>query len=367
MLNPYQRQRHPLHPAVRAARNIVNAFRNYGGITPARVAGAAVGAGILKRAASRMWSTPSPKRSFGNRAASSEMPRSGVVSTVQKDYGRLYSKRRSRRRFKRRFRKRMNAKAVYRIAKRVAFKSQILGAHRLNFTTIGQQTQTAGNQALLAFTLGGLTGAADDQTSIAGNRDVTEMHNELVNTGQMTVNDQGKFWIKNQIMDITLHNTGDTSIELDVYKVYYKQRDIEYANPIAMIGGLTTSTTTPGGIGTSTNATDLGWSLFSCPGVGRHMKIVNEERIYMEAGKCVTLVMKNKRSFGQQAENVFLFGTDFVGKRTCGYIIVIRGCPVEVAGPAWTTEAVQLAWHVNRRYIVSTNNPNQQYSQFIRT
>lgn len=305
-------------------------------------------------------------RSFSKRASGYKMPRSGIVSTVQKDYGSLYSKRRRRFRRKRRFRGRLTARTVRKIARSVVSKSNLGGKHRNLYTALGINSVSQGQQGLLTFVLNGLYGQIDFPTTVAGCRDLYNLHSDLITAGELDTGDMGKFLVHKAVLDLTLHNTGSTSAEMDVYRVFFKNTDVDFTDPGNLINTLN-GRTNPTGIGASATIVDLGYSLFSVPGLGRHVKIVKEERVYLEPGKCVTMMLKSNKPYYVNAEEILDVdaGSDFIHKRTMGILVVYRGCPITTATPTNTTDAVQINWHCNRRYITCTAAPQDEYSRFL--
>lgn len=331
---------------------------------PAKIAASGVAAQTAYNVASNV--AKRFKRSFSNSAPSSEMSSGGIVSTFQKDFGRLYSKRRKFRSRRRRFRKRkLTRRRVARIVRAVV--NRDIGTTRLNYTSIGVSNVSAGTQSVSHFTLAGLYGSADSALSGCGDQDLVHIRDVLTSNGMIGGAKAGKFKVLSAVMDVTLHNEGATSIECDVYKVWYKNTDSNFSSPATLITELSAMQSSTA-LGSTGAYNQLGWSLFSIPNIGNHCVVLNVERLYIGSGTCQTLLLRQKRPIFVSTDqlNAAESAGDFITKGTMGFILVYRGCPT-FTDPNYTTEGGNFYWHVNRRYHVSCLAPQDERSVYTKT
>jgi len=190
--------------------NIPGAYYGYklGGMAP-----------MYRKRKSNFGGRKSYKKPKGNwKVSGSSSRRKSNIVTTQKDYGTQYVKKRMPRYKKRAWKKFTNkVKAVNR--KELGLKTVVYNESVTCFTDASIA------QNAVAIHLFGVRGAGASNNRIGGNDLVRLFANDpSVAQGAGPSNPSiGKFLFSSAVLDVTLHNTGDTDMELDLYYGYHRK------------------------------------------------------------------------------------------------------------------------------------------------
>lgn len=174
------------------------------------------------------------------------------------------------------------------------------------FNSSVQGTSAAGAQVFNALHLYSYSSTATP-TIDSGVRDLAQIMNSMSNTIYTDdVTSASKFNFHYGIMDFTVRNASDTSIEMDVYEIDYKD-EVEYASWSAlMLGANVRQNSLTSSSGDALTLTKRGVTLFDMPALisMAGLKILSKEKVFLNPNESFQKTIKNKTRFSMSKDDV---------------------------------------------------------------
>lgn len=306
------------------------------------------------------------------------MPRSHNVNmpgigTVQKDVKSIYRRKR-RRKLSRKYRRyKKRARRLTNKIRNTIYKD--LGEFNYNANYTLAFTSADSQQEINWLALGGFCGDPG-----RGQQDIRKCVESIRNTlpqaqligGVSSVVYQQNMAVRmrKMVMDLTITNTGLNAIELDIYECIVR-KDIlyeQYSNLFnSLIANSQTALNTAGTAElTALTATTIGTTPFDVPLLGRYIKILKANRVYLEVGKSMSMIRKGKYR-KQITQNMFESDAAaqlrHCGLKGCTRFIVFRYNGVPSASLATTASAFRV--QMTNHYSFNVLQNQQNYDSLI--
>lgn len=263
-------------------------------------------------------------------------------------YNTQYRKRRAPRR------KRIAARRYYRKFAKALRTVGGVALQKALFNTTVSGSVTGTPQSFIATHLYSYNSITSPLTQETGVRDVKQIRDSMTNTFYTDdVGSHTKFMIDHAILDMTLRNSGGTSLEIDLYHIVYGDNN-EYGAFASYINGSAalqpSLTTAPSG---RIIIQDRGATFFDLPTTlsNGYMRILSKEKIFLESGASTTFQYKLKKPHSITASELSSDNTYFAKKGlTHTWVAVyknVTGTPVEQTGTLTLGSTRSYAWRVD--------------------